>query len=275
MNTPTQIILFHAKPSRTLKKLVTVLIPIHKEIPSELEKISLAQTLRVLNRYPITFQVKGDLNVKWYEDFCEGKAEIVFERFEWNGLQEYINLMISPEFYLRFLNYKYILICHLDAFVFRDELQAWCEQDYDYIGSVIYNTTWANLPSRKGRFLGLTKPEYFGNGGFALRKVESFVYLTSTFHFKIKLYLWYRTITKKFFQDDIFLSQLFPRLIASFRIPSKSIAQQFGASFEIWDEQNLPFTNNDCSSLPFGIHGWFTYNFEYWKPCIRNQGHIV
>jgi hypothetical protein len=258
-----------------MKKQVTVVIPIHKEIPSELEKISLAQTLKVLKKYPITFQAKDDLNVKWYEDFCEGKADIIFERFKWNGFKEYTFLMISPEFYLRFVDYEFILICHLDAFVFRDELQAWCEKDYDFIGSVIYNKEWAKLPSRRGKFLGLSKPEYFGDGGFALKKVESFVTLTTTFHFRIKLYLWYREFTKKFFQEDIFLSQLFPRLIAKFKIPPMAIAQQFGAAFELWDERNLPFNNNDCSSLPFGIHGWVKYNFEYWIPCIRKQGHII
>ncbi len=258
-----------------MKKLVTVVIPIHQEIPSELEKISLAQTLRVLHKYPITFQAKDGLNVKWYEDFCRGKANIIFEWFQWKGFKEFTYLMMSKEFYQRFLDYEYILICHLDAFVFRDELQTWCNLGYDYIGSVIYNKVWSNLPSKSGKFLGLTKPEYFGNGGFALKKVESFVYLTTNFHLKIRFYLWYRKVRKKFFQDDIFLSQVFPKLIANFKIPPKSLAQQFGAAFEIWDETNLPFTKNDCSSLPFGIHGWFAYNIEFWRPCIRNQGHEV
>jgi hypothetical protein len=258
-----------------LKKQVTVLIPIHQEIPSELEQISLAQTLKVLHKYPITFQAKHDLNIQWYEDFCEGKAEVIFERFKWSGFQQYTHLMISPEFYKRFLHYEYILICHLDAFVFRDELQKWCDLDYDYIGSVIYNKIWTTLPNRSGKLLGLTRPEYFGNGGFALRKVDAFHNLTTTFYFKIKLYLWYKRIRQKFFLDDIFLSQLFPSLMSTFKIPPKSIAQQFGAAFEIWDDRDLPFTKGDCSSLPFGIHGWFKHNFEYWKPCIREHGHII
>jgi len=258
-----------------MKKQVTVLIPIYQEIPSELEKISLAQTLKVLHKHPITFQAQEDLNIKWYEDFCEGKAEVSFERFKWKGFQQYTYLMISPEFYQRFLDYEYILICHLDAFVFRDELQKWCELDYDYIGSVIYNKVWASLSPRSGKFLGLARPEYFGNGGFALKKVAGFHNLTTTFHFRIKLYLWYRKIRKKFFQDDIFLSQLFPKLIADFKIPPKSIAQQFGAAFEIWDDRKLPFTKDDSTSLPFGIHGWFNHNFEYWKSCIREHGHVV
>jgi hypothetical protein len=258
-----------------MKKKVTVVIPIHQEIPSELEQISLTQTLKVLSKYPITFQAKDDLNISWYEDFCRGKAKVSFERFKWQGFIQYTHLMISPEFYQRFLHYEYILICHLDAFVFRDELQKWCELDYDYIGSVIYNTFWTNLPSKRGRFLGLSRPEYFGNGGFALKKVEGFHKLTTTFHFRIKLYLWYRKIRKKFFQDDIFLSQLFPKLVSNFKIPPKSIAQQFGAAFEIWDDGDLPFKKENISSLPFGIHGWFNYNFEYWRSCIREHGHIV
>jgi hypothetical protein len=259
-----------------LKKKVTVVIPIHQEIPSELEQISLTQTLNVLNKYPITFQAKDNLNIRWYEDFCEGKAEVSFERFKWKGFLQYTHLMISPEFYARFLQYDYILICHLDAFVFRDELQKWCESGYDYIGSVIYNKGWSELaPNRTSKVLGLRKPEYFANGGFALKKVESFHNLTSTFQFKIRLYLWYRRIRKRFFQDDIFLSQLFPSLISNFKIPPRSVAQHFGAAFEVWENRDLPFTMGACETLPFGIHGWFNHNFEYWKPCIREHGHIV
>jgi hypothetical protein len=43
--------------------------------------------------------------------------------------------MLSIDFYKRFRDYKFILIYQLDAYVFRDELEYWCEQDYDFIGA--------------------------------------------------------------------------------------------------------------------------------------------
>lgn len=255
------------------KELVTIVIPIHKTEPSDLEKISLGQTLKVLNKYPITFQATEGLDVSWYENFCAGKATIRFERFEWNGFKEYTDLMLNPEFYWRFTNYRFILICHLDVFVFRNELEKWCNAGYDYVGSVIYNTAWAKLPTRLGKLLMLRKPDYVANGGFGLRNVDAFISLTSSLLVRAKLNIWKRRY--KFYQDDIFLSQLFPTIKHRFKIPPKEIAQQFGAAFEHWDEKKIPFTPDNEASLPFGVHGWFAYNFDYWKPSIRAHGHVV
>jgi hypothetical protein len=142
------------------KKLVTVIIPIHLEEPSELEKVSLTQTLTVLNKFPITFMTKEGINTSWYEEFCKGKATIHFERFKWQGAFEFSKLMINHEFYGRMRDYEFILICHLDAFVFRDELERWCHLDYDYIGSLIYNPTWYGS-TRTLAVVGFTSPEYY------------------------------------------------------------------------------------------------------------------
>ena len=258
-----------------MKKQVTVIIPIHLEEPSELEKVSLSQTLAMLHKFPITFQAKEGLNTKWYEDFCKGKAEIHFERFKWSGFQQYTELVMSREFYARFRDYEYMLICHLDAFVFRDELDQWCQAGYDYIGSVIYNTAWEHLPSRFGKLMGLSKPEYYSNGGFGLRKIETFYNMSSIFPNKIKFYLWYKTVRKKFFQDDIFLSQLYPKLASQFKVPPRAIAQKFGAAYENWEEKDLPFVKDDGSNLPFGIHGWFAYHPDFWKSSIRKYGYNI
>lgn len=253
--------------------LVTVVIPIHMPEPTALEKISLAQTLKVLHKYPITFQAKEGLDTTWYENFCAGKATVRFERFKWNGFREYTDLMLSPKFYQRFTAYKYILICHLDVFVFRDDLDKWCRRGYDYVGSVIYNTSWANLPTRLGKLLMLGKPDYVANGGFGLRKVQSFIKLTTSLSVRTKIAIWKSRY--EFYQDDIFLSQLLPKIASWFKIPPKPIAQEFGAAFELWDEKDVPFRPDHEPSLPFGVHGWFVHHFDYWKPSIRAHGHAV
>ena len=256
------------------KKLVTLVIPIHLEEPSELEKVSLSQTLKVLNKFPITFMAPVGLNTAWYEGYCKGKATINFERFKWKGAYEFGKLMVSYEFYERFLPYEFILICHLDAFVFRDELEQWCHLDYDYTGSVIYNPTWygSNTPLKKR--LGFTSPEYYSNGGFALKKVQSFYDIAYNHRRYIRFYLWLRTVRKQSFFDDIFVAQRFPTF-GRFRMPPLSLAAKFGAAYEFWDERDLPFTTKDLNSLPFGIHGWIQYHPEYWKPCIKQFGYDV
>lgn len=258
-----------------MKKQVAIVIPIHMEEPSELEKISLSQTLSILHKYPIVFQTKEGLNTKWYEEFCRGKATVSFERFSWNGLEGYSELLLSPKFYSRFKDYEYMLICHLDVFVFRDELEKWCQQDYDFIGSVVYNVAWTTLPTRLGKLIGFERPEYVANGGFGLKKVESFIRLTTSNFLRIKLLLW-KLRHRKFFQDDVVLSQLFNKLNSKgFKMAPKSVAEKFGAAFELWDEKDLPFAKGDSSSLPFGTHGWFNYHAEFWKPYIREYGHAL
>jgi hypothetical protein len=260
---------------KQIKKQVVVIIPIYMEEPSELERISLSQTLAVLHKYPIVFQTQTGLNIKWYEQFCKGKARVSFERFNWKGQMEYTGLITSPQFYLRFKDYEYLLICHLDVFVFRDELERWCQQGYDYIGSVIYNTTWTTLPTRVGRLIGLEKPEYLACGGFSLRRVESFVRLTTSNYWRIKLFLW-KLRHYKFMQEDVFLSQLASKLSSKgFKTAPRTVAEKFGAAFELWDEKDLPFANGDSTSLPFGTHGWFNYHADFWKPYVREYGYIL
>ena len=58
------------------KELVTVVIPIRLEELPELEKVSLEQTLRILNKYTITFMTQQGLNTAWYQEFCRGKAPL-------------------------------------------------------------------------------------------------------------------------------------------------------------------------------------------------------
>lgn len=257
------------------KALATVVIPIHLEEPSELEKISLSQTLSVLHKYPIVFMAATELNTKWYEEFCRGKAEVTVERFEWQGRNAFGELLTNPVYYQRFLPYEYMMICHLDAFVFRDELEKWCSLGYDYIGAVIYNPSFFSPDTPVRKILGFSQPEYFGNGGFAIKKVSTFYHITSKFRAYINFYHWIRRLRKRGFLDDIFLTNHFPKLLRSFKIPPVALAQNFGAEYVDWKESELPFNNHDINSLPFGVHGWIQFHQDFWKPCIRHFGHAI
>ncbi|HTE34782.1 MAG TPA: DUF5672 family protein [Chryseolinea sp.] len=258
------------------KMLATVVIPIHLEEPSDLEKISLQQTFKALKRYPIIFIAKKGLNTKWYQQFCIDKNfEFIVKHFKWDGFYEHGELMTNPDFYKPFLGYEYMLICHLDAFVFRDDLEQYCQSGYDFIGSHIYSPDWDDAHKGVTQLLGFTRPDYYANGGFSIRKIESFYRITSKFRMLIKLFHWIRKIQKKSFFDDIFIALYFPNLSSSFKIAPKEISQKFGAAYEKWDEKKLPFTNQNCSTLPFGVHGWIQWNPEFWKVCIRELGYKV
>lgn len=249
---------------------VTVVIPIYKEQPSELEIVSLDQTLAVLGHYPIAFMASEDLDTTWYQEHCRGKAAVRIERFAWEGYQGYVNLMIAPEYYRRFQAYEYLFMCQLDAFAFRDELPYWCSLGYDFVGAVIYNDTWPSITSRMRQLMGFNTPAYFANSGFCLKKVESFIRMTSRFRHYISFYRWVNRLRGVHeFYDDLFISQHFPRLSSRFRMPPKSVAERFGADYMEYDPGRLPFHNQNNENLPFGVHGWIQRELDFWRPCIK------
>jgi len=103
-----------------------------------------------------------------------------FDDSYFNNIKSYNKLMLSEEFYKRFSDFKFILVHQLDAYLFKDELDFWCDQDYDYIGA-----PWL----RDERFLvkifrskKVKKRDIIfnkvGNGGLSLRKVDTFLEIT-------------------------------------------------------------------------------------------------
>ena len=114
-----------------------VVIPIYKPRYADLdwyEKISLERCIKVLGHHPIIFIAPDDREF----DYLPTEIDYSIERFEQNyfsGRNGYNILMLNPNFYNRFRDYEYILICQLDAFVFSDRLEEFCRLGYDYIGA--------------------------------------------------------------------------------------------------------------------------------------------
>ncbi|KAA6308084.1 hypothetical protein EZS27_040241, partial [termite gut metagenome] len=152
------------------------------------EQVSLSRTYRVLKNYPIVVVKPNSLKT---DILSENYPELVFESFDddyFRNLSCYNRLMLSEEFYERFADTCYVLICQLDVYIFKDELKEWCLRDYDYIGA-----PWLVRPVYRFpllRFFSWMKKQYcdffnlpngqitnfkVGNGGLSLRKVESFL----------------------------------------------------------------------------------------------------
>jgi len=138
--------------------------------------------------------------------------------------------MLSLEFYKRFLNYKFILIYQLDAFVFNDELAFWCNKDYDYIGAPwsdissrsIFKELRSKLPLRY-KYYYIRKlsniNKFVGNGGFSLRKVVSRLLLLAKYAKNANS--WLPSL------EDTFWSFYVSCHESSFRIPNSLIAANF------------------------------------------------
>lgn len=232
-----------------------VVIPVYKSSLNDNELISLKRTVSLLYNYDIILVGPENLDysiyIKEYKDF---KIEL-FRSAYFNNISGYNQLMMSSSFYDRFKNYDYILICQLDAYVFKDELLEWCQKNYDYIGApwIVAPPTVSN---NKKPLIDFAKKMVgtVGNGGFSLRKVKTHLRISKTL-----------SLFKKFFpkNEDFFWCYIVPKFF-KFKRPTASEALNF--AFEL--APALSFKKNN-KQLPFGCHAWEKYEPEFWKDYIK------
>lgn len=121
-----------------MKQLVKIIIPFYKETLNSWENAALANNMEKLAAYPIVFLAPEELNIAHYTQTYP-QAETVRVSTDWlgtkRGIAGYNEMMMSEAFYQLFDDTDYILICHTDAWIFSDQLQQWCQADYDLIAA--------------------------------------------------------------------------------------------------------------------------------------------
>ena len=153
-----------------------VVIPIYKDVPTRSECASIRQTFRVLGRHDIVFVTHADCRLDAYREIVEAEQGTLrtelFDAGYFDSTAHYSDLCFSEEFYLRFKDYEYMLICQTDAWVFRDELDYWCSLGYDYIG--LSTASVSSAPTSTGYFSSLaSSPRYTGTVSFTTRNTQS------------------------------------------------------------------------------------------------------
>lgn len=262
-------------------ELATIIIPIYKRSPEVDEVKSLIQCLKVLGSFPIIFVCPHSLDLSEYQNILlkQGKTA-AFESFDdkyFDGIEGYNQLVLSVNFYKRFEKSKFMLIYQLDAWVFRDELEYWCNQGYDYIGAPWFEG-WEKVKS-DATIMGV------GNGGFSLRRTEQMIKLSRLLHqyelinefimmlkiksvcqklgiFKTKIDRIDR-IVRHGANEDYHLFNI-SSLFKQFKIAQYPDALRF--SFEV-NPKSLYKINND--KLPFGCHAWRKHDSDFWKQFIK------
>lgn len=259
-------------------KKVAIIIPFYQNVLSDYEIIALQQCEKVLTDYPKIAIKPESLNLSAKTNCISFNEIVSFENDFFEDIIGYNRLMLSTKFYQKFLDYEYILIYQLDAFVFKDELDYWCRQNLDYIGApwikkeednsifkkiefkvkaslyTYFNVQRKNLPSDK-QFINKV-----GNGGFSLRRVKKFYDITLSMKTLITFYL-----SQKAFQynEDSFWSIEVNRKKRILNIPSYKTGLQF--SFEFYPDRAYHLNQNE---LPFGCHDWDNY-IDFWRPIFK------
>lgn len=270
----------------------SIIIPIYKEVPSSNEIMVLKQGLKLLGAYDFYLVCADNFNASAYLEITKQFSAVNcnLKRFPskfFSSLYGYNRLMISLNFYKSFKQYEYLLIYQLDAWIFKDELEYWCEQGFDYIGAPWFEG-WHNA-TETSKYVGV------GNGGFSLRNVTSHIRALKSFGY-IKPFkeLWKDFLQQKtiiafqkflfaltirnntfylfnsyYWNEDGFWGEIVNRKFKWFKVPDLKIALKFSM------EVNAPMLygiNN--RQLPFGCHAWERYEKEFWKQFIySNNAH--
>ncbi|WP_339115741.1 DUF5672 family protein [Petrimonas sp.] len=229
-----------------------------------------------MREHPIFLVAPNGLNLTEYKKIL-GNDIIVefFDEYYFIGISGYNKLMLTKDFYLRFSAFKYLLIYQLDCYVFRDELNDWCELNYDYIGAPWIDTSIHNLNIFRKLFYFVKRKikrilsknllndksiltNNVGNGGFSLRKTDKFIsVLNETDDTYIKKFT-ESNDPKSLFNEDVFWSFIAKKI----KKPHFKEACKF--SLDLGADIGIRLNNN---KLPFGCHAW-NKKYYYWEKYI-------
>jgi len=239
-----------------MKKCI-VTIPIYKKRLNDFEKISFFQCCKILKNYDFSIVSPAGLNLDEYVNILDSfKINCTIEYFKssfFESVASYNLLMLDANFYRRFDKYDFILVYQLDAYVFDDQLEYWCNQGYDYVGAPWFDGY--GLANDKSSLI-----RYSGNGGFSLRSVKSFLRVLTANGKSEKLI---KEFVKTGNNEDGFFSFHAKRIISDFSVAPADVAMFF--SFECLPEKLYVMTEK---KLPFGCHAWGKYNLKFWSSFI-------
>jgi hypothetical protein len=265
-------------------KTVAIAVPVSKRqdlTPEEI--VSLRHLEHFLGKYD-----KYTIAAKSFKVNLPGFGVKRFPEKFFGSIKAHTRLLLSSRFYEAFQEYQYLLIYHLDALVFSDQLMQWCERDLDYIGA-----PWLQCQDSP-----YVKVPGVGNGGFSLRNIESFLkvinspryvvdpteYWQRFFASKPK-YIRYLNLPRKYLKrihafnsvrwqisrwhktkwlnEDHFWSHEAVKYYPEFRVASVEEGLRF--AFEVAPQWCFELNNRE---LPFGCHAWPRYDRRFWEPYL-------
>ena len=223
----------------------------------------------------------------------EGFWTLEFPAKFFGSLAAHNHLLYWPAFYRAFDRYEFILIYHLDSLVFSDQLMAWCDAGWDYIGAPwvpCADTPWISEPR-------------VGNGGFTLMRIRSVLQVLRNRYRQKRTSYWTDVLTRNpkqtrfLFESMERVHHVFPRIktidrlvacwrrsqnpagygcsndvfwsfeaktyLPTFKIAPVDVALRF--AFEAAPRMCFELNNGH---LPFGCHAWPRYDRAFWEPHL-------
>jgi hypothetical protein len=266
------------------RKLCAVAVPLsNRNSFSEDEITSFRHLERHLEKHDRYLIAPESLEIK-----IDGYNQKRFKDKYFGSASAYGKLMFSKEFYEAFNDYDFILIYHLDALVFSDQLEEWCRKGYDYVAP-----PW--IKHESAPYAGNAEYEgKVGNGGFSLRKTDSFLKVFNSnrlyrnpFAPIISAIRYGKSLRKygsilKFFlycqpkyngvrfemdtysqNEDHFWANRARHYYSGFKVAPVDVALEF--AFECVPGYCYELNGQH---LPFGCHAWNKYDRAFWEPFL-------
>ena len=254
---------------------VAIVVPRHRAALTPDERISLAHLEHHLGGHPRFFIVPETLRV-----VRPGFDVVRFPDRHFADVAAFSALQLTEGFYRAFRGFDFILTYQLDCLVLSDDLSAWCDSGWDYVGA-----PWLRTPGQAFEYAG---PERCGNGGFSLRNVARSIHAIRSarpVHRRVR-----RTIASWLPQDgpapeiaplhdpaeasrylvdefpwneDLFWSFGAQAWDPAFRVAPPEVALRF--AFEC--DPRACFERN-AGKLPFGCHAWARYDRAFWEDYL-------
>lgn len=252
---------------------IRILIPVYRTCPTGDEQRAIGNNVRILAAYDTAFVAPDSLDMAPYRALAPA-AEVVRVGDEWlgsrNGIAGYNAMMLSERFYRIFEAWDYILVCHPDAWIFRDEVAEWAARGYDCVAAPWMRRPVYDMPvikqymswrqrSRHRRGLKCRADLYgrIGNGGLSLRRTAAFIGACSRYADRIEEYLAARS---HLYNEDVFWATV-PE---GFRYPTAEEALAF--AFDTTPAYCFRLTGG---RLPMGCHSWSKRKmYRFWRRFI-------
>jgi len=263
---------------------VIVIIPIYKSTMTSHEKISFDRIIKVFKSRLINLAAPFYLK-EFSESLVKNYKNVTVSFFDdkyFRNIRGYNRLLMSVGFYKNYSNYQFILICQLDVYVFKDDIEYWINKKMDHIGAPIFKGY--SKPTEEFKHLG-------NNGGFCLRNVESCLNILSKNSFRYfrvstlmkveTIWYWrlYRIIRdglvynykisflKPIINEDIFWSIIVPLEFDFFKSCSPEEAKYFA-----YDANPKLLFEKSEGIFPMAIHAWWRYDQDFVLELIEKDG---
>lgn len=270
---------------------MAVIVPVHHQQLTPDEEISRRHLARFLGHYDKYLVVPETLRID-----MPGFSVQRFNDSFFRNTFTYSKLLLTSEFYRTFADYEFILIYQLDALVFSDQLLKWCAKGWDYIGA----------PWLKCRDVDFVSEATVGNGGFSLRRIDSFLKVTELPGIDLELRRYddffrpHGTTKERVEERRPGLVQRIAWKLGLFQPPAKDILGISAAAMRSYGLNEDFFWSLKASryypgfriapvaaalsfsfevaprlcyemngrQLPFGCHAWNRYDRKFWEPFL-------